>query len=66
MIFPVAKLVGYQSQFMTLLPGDVIATGTPSGVAAGMNPPPWLRAGQTVRLGIDGLGEQVHRTVPAG
>jgi 2-keto-4-pentenoate hydratase/2-oxohepta-3-ene-1,7-dioic acid hydratase in catechol pathway len=43
----------------------VIATGTPSGVAAGMNPPPWLRPGQTVRLGIDELGEQSHRTVPA-
>ncbi len=66
MIFPVAKLVSYLSQFMTLLPGDVIATGTPSGVAAGMNPAPWLRPGQMVRLGIDGLGEQVHRTVPAG
>ncbi len=66
MIFPVAGLVSYLSQFMTLLPGDVIATGTPGGVAAGRSPPPWLRPGQTVRLGIDGLGEQAHRTVPAG
>jgi len=63
MIFPVAKLVSYLSQFMTLNPGDVISTGTPSGVAAGMNPPPWLRAGQTIRLGVEGLGEQEHRAV---
>lgn len=59
MIFPVAKLVSYISQFMSLQPGDIIATGTPAGVGAGQKPDPvWLRAGQTMRLGVEGLGEQ--------
>ncbi len=58
MIFNVQKLVSYLSHFMTLLPGDVIATGTPPGVGLGQKPPVFLKAGQTVRLGIDGLGEQ--------
>jgi ureidoglycolate lyase/2,4-diketo-3-deoxy-L-fuconate hydrolase len=61
MIFGVAKLVSYLSQFFTLQPGDIISTGTPSGVGMGMKPPVFLRAGQTVRLGVEGLGEQQQR-----
>ena len=57
MIFDVATLVSYVSQFMTLLPGDVISTGTPAGVGLGMNPPVYLSAGDVVELGIEGLGE---------
>ncbi|MGJ8697037.1 MAG: fumarylacetoacetate hydrolase family protein [Verrucomicrobiaceae bacterium] len=56
MIFPVDFLIHYISQFMTLLPGDVVATGTPSGVGGGMNPPCYLNIGDTVELGIDGIG----------
>ncbi|MGY2896231.1 fumarylacetoacetate hydrolase family protein [Deinococcus sp. UYEF24] len=68
MIFGVAELVSYISGFMTLFPGDVISTGTPAGVGLGQRPPLYLRAGQTVRLGIEGLGEQCQRAVndPAG
>ena len=61
MIFPVRTLVSYLSQFMTLHPGDVIATGTPAGVGMSRKPPVFLRAGQTVRLGVEGLGEQRQR-----
>ena len=57
MIFDVAELVSYISQFMTLLPGDIISTGTPAGVALGMKPPHYLKAGDGVELGIEGLGE---------
>lgn len=57
MIFDVATLVSYVSQFMTLLPGDIISTGTPAGVGLGMNPPTYLQAGDVVELGIEGLGE---------
>ncbi|MGA9814813.1 MAG: fumarylacetoacetate hydrolase family protein [Terriglobales bacterium] len=57
MIFDVATLVSYVSQFMTLLPGDVISTGTPAGVGMGMNPPVYLNAGDVVELGIERLGE---------
>jgi len=58
MVFDVAALVSYLSQFMTLLPGDVISTGTPAGVGLGMKPAPvYLRSGDVVTLGIDGLGE---------
>jgi 2-keto-4-pentenoate hydratase/2-oxohepta-3-ene-1,7-dioic acid hydratase in catechol pathway len=57
MIFDVVTLVSYVSQFMTLLPGDLISTGTPAGVGLGMNPPVYLNAGDVVELGIDGLGE---------
>jgi 2-keto-4-pentenoate hydratase/2-oxohepta-3-ene-1,7-dioic acid hydratase in catechol pathway len=63
MVFPVAELVSYLSQFMTLHPGDVIATGTPSGVAGGMKPPRWVTPGQVVTIRIDGLGEQRSRYV---
>jgi 2,4-diketo-3-deoxy-L-fuconate hydrolase len=58
MVFNVTHLVSYISQFMTLLPGDVISTGTPAGVGLGFNPPVYLKAGDVVELGIDGLGEQ--------
>lgn len=58
MIFGVAHLVHYISQFMTLEPGDIIATGTPPGVGLGMKPPTFLKAGQVVTLGASGLGEQ--------
>jgi 2,4-diketo-3-deoxy-L-fuconate hydrolase len=56
LIFGIAYLVSYISQFMTLLPGDVISTGTPAGVGLGMNPPVYLKEGDEVVLGIDGLG----------
>lgn len=58
MIFDVAFLVHYISQFMTLEPGDVISTGTPPGVGMGLKPPRFLRAGDVIALGIEGLGEQ--------
>jgi len=58
MIFDVAQLVSYISRYMTLLPGDVISTGTPSGVGLGQKPPTYLRPGNTIELGIDGLGTQ--------
>ena len=56
MIFDVPTLVSYVSEFMTLLPGDIISTGTPAGVGLGMKPPIYLRQGDIVALGIDGLG----------
>lgn len=58
LIFGVPHLVHYISQFMTLLPGDVISTGTPAGVGMGLNPPTYLKPGDVVELGIDGLGSQ--------
>jgi ureidoglycolate lyase len=58
MIFPVNALVSYISKFMSLQPGDIIATGTPPGVALGAKPPVYLKPSDTVRLGIEGLGEQ--------
>lgn len=63
MIFDVPTLVSYVSEFMTLLPGDVISTGTPAGVGLGMNPPTYLKSGDLVELGIDGLGESSQRVV---
>lgn len=63
MIFSVRKLVSYISEFMTLVPGDVIATGTPDGVGRGRNPPRYLRAGEVIELGIEGLGTQRHKVV---
>ena len=63
MIFSVAKIVSYLSQFMTLEPGDVIATGTPAGVGMGRKPQRFLKKGDSVRLGIAGLGEQQQQVV---
>jgi 2-keto-4-pentenoate hydratase/2-oxohepta-3-ene-1,7-dioic acid hydratase in catechol pathway len=63
MIFGVAHLVSYVSQFMTLMPGDVITTGTPAGVGLGRKPQRYLKAGDEVRLGIPGLGEQRQKVV---
>jgi 2-keto-4-pentenoate hydratase/2-oxohepta-3-ene-1,7-dioic acid hydratase in catechol pathway len=66
MIFGIAEIVSYISQFMSLQPGDVISTGTPPGVGLGMKPEPvYLRAGQHMRLGIAGLGEQSQHTIAA-
>ncbi|MGO3162384.1 MAG: fumarylacetoacetate hydrolase family protein [Sphingobacteriaceae bacterium] len=63
LIFSVAHLVAYTSQFMTLLPGDVISTGTPAGVGLGMKPPVYLRAGDVMELGADYLGQQRQQVV---
>lgn len=66
MIFPVAEIVAYCSQFMALEPGDIITTGTPPGVGLGQKPEPWyLKPGDVVTLGIDGLGEQRQDFVAA-
>ncbi len=64
MIFNVPKIVSYLSRFMTLEPGDIITTGTPPGVGLGMKPPTYLRAGDVMTLGIEGLGEQRQIVVP--
>ncbi len=66
MIFSIPKIVSYISQFMTLEPGDVIPTGTPPGVALGMKVPGWLKAGDVVELGIEGLGMQRQEVLPPG
>lgn len=66
MIFGVAYLVAYLSQFMTLLPGDIVTTGTPPGVGMAMKPPRFLRPGDEVRLGIAGLGEQRQKVTAYG
>ncbi len=63
MIFNCVYLVSYLSQFMTLMPGDIVTTGTPPGVALGMHPSPWLQPGDVINLGIDGLGEQRQTVV---
>ena len=63
LIFGVQYLVSYISRFMSLQPGDVISTGTPPGVGHGQKPPVYLRAGNDVRLGVEGLGEQRQRVV---
>lgn len=63
MVFGVPYLVSYLSRFMSLQPGDVISTGTPPGVGLGQKPPVYLRAGNRIRLGIEGLGEQHQRVV---
>jgi 2,4-diketo-3-deoxy-L-fuconate hydrolase len=63
MVFGVEFLVSYLSRFMSLRPGDVIATGTPPGVGHGQKPPVYLRAGNEVRLAVAGLGEQRQRVV---
>jgi len=64
MIFGVAAVVADVSKYMTLLPGDVITTGTPPGVGMGMKPQQWLKPGDTMALGIAGLGEQRQKVVP--
>lgn len=63
-IFPVARLVAFLSRIMTLVPGDIIATGTPPGVAAGMKPPRFLEPGDVVECEVDGLGTLVNRVAP--
>jgi 2-keto-4-pentenoate hydratase/2-oxohepta-3-ene-1,7-dioic acid hydratase in catechol pathway len=63
MVFGVTYLVSYLSRFMSLQPGDIISTGTPPGVGHGMKPPVYLRAGNVMRLGVDGLGEQTQAVV---
>ena len=63
MSFSVRQLISYVSRFMTLLPGDVVATGTPSGCAMGMSPPRYLQAGDFVECGVEGLGELAQRVV---
>jgi len=63
MIFPVSFIVSYLSQFMTLLPGDVVVTGTPSGVGLGMKPQQFLQRGDVVTLSMDGLGAQTQKVV---
>ena len=63
MVFTVAKLVSYISRYMTLMPGDVISTGTPPGVGLGQKPPVYLKAGDVMELGIEGLGRQRQQTV---
>ncbi|MGS1077781.1 fumarylacetoacetate hydrolase family protein [Pseudoxanthomonas beigongshangi] len=65
MVFQVPYLISYLSRFMSLQPGDVISTGTPPGVGLGQKPPVYLRPGQVMRLGIDGLGEQRQKVVQA-
>lgn len=63
LIFDIPYLISYVSQFMTLLPGDIISTGTPAGVGLGMNPPVYLKPGDVVELGIDGLGRSTQQVV---
>lgn len=63
MVFGVAFLISYVSRFMTLLPGDILSTGTPPGVGFGQKPPVYLRAGNVIKLGINGLGEQQQKVV---
>ena len=65
MVYGVKYLIAYLSRFMSLQPGDVISTGTPPGVGMGQKPPVYLRAGQTMRLGIEGLGTQTQKTIQA-
>ena len=64
MIFTIAQLVADVSRYMTLLPGDVVTTGTPPGVGMGMKPQQWLQPGDVITLGIQGLGEQRQKVVP--
>jgi 2,4-didehydro-3-deoxy-L-rhamnonate hydrolase len=65
MIFPVAFIISYVSRYMTLMPGDVIATGTPPGVGLGLTPPTFLAKGDIVTLGVEGLGEQRQELIEA-
>jgi 2,4-diketo-3-deoxy-L-fuconate hydrolase len=63
MVYKPAFLVSYISQFMSLYPGDIISTGTPPGVGMGQKPPVYLKTGDVMRLGIEGLGEQRQKVV---
>ena len=65
MIFRIPEIISYLSRFMSLQPGDIISTGTPPGVGLGQKPPRYLKAGQVMHLGIEGLGEQRQKTVQA-
>ena len=65
MIFGVAQIISYLSRFLSLQPGDVISTGTPPGVGLGQKPPVYLKGGEVMRLGIEGLGEQTQKVVKA-
>lgn len=65
MIFGVARIIAYLSRFLSLQPGDVISTGTPPGVGMGQRPPVYLKGGEMIRLGIQGLGEQVQKVIKA-
>ena len=64
MVFGVREIVSHLSQFMTLYPGDIIFTGTPAGVGDGMDPPQYLRPGDVVRIGVEGLGGQRQVIAP--
>ena len=64
MVFGVAHLVSYLSRYMSLQPGDIISTGTPPGVGLGQKPPVYLKPGNIIKLGIDGLGDQQQTVVP--
>ncbi len=66
MVFGVAHLISYLSQFFTLHPGDIISTGTPPGVGLGMKPPQYLKPGDVVELGVAGLGQQRQRVMKDG
>lgn len=66
MIFTVRQIISHMSQFMELMPGDIIATGTPSGVGLGMNPPRFLKPGDVMEVEVEGLGRQRQETVAAG
>jgi 2-keto-4-pentenoate hydratase/2-oxohepta-3-ene-1,7-dioic acid hydratase in catechol pathway len=63
LIFNIPSIISYVSQFMTLLPGDIISTGTPAGVGLGMKPPVYLKPGDIVELGIDGLGQSTQHVI---
>jgi 2-keto-4-pentenoate hydratase/2-oxohepta-3-ene-1,7-dioic acid hydratase in catechol pathway len=63
MVFGVAYLISYLSRFMSLQPGDIISTGTPPGVGLGQKPPVYLRPGNTITLGVEGLGRQSQRVL---
>jgi 2-keto-4-pentenoate hydratase/2-oxohepta-3-ene-1,7-dioic acid hydratase (catechol pathway) len=65
MVYGVNFLVSYLSQFMSLHPGDIISTGTPPGVGMGMNPQVFLKPGDVMELGVEGLGSQKQKTVAA-
>jgi 2-keto-4-pentenoate hydratase/2-oxohepta-3-ene-1,7-dioic acid hydratase in catechol pathway len=63
MIFSIRTIVSYVSQFLVLMPGDLVTTGTPPGVGLGMKPERYLKHGDTVRLSVEGLGTQTQRVV---